>query len=94
MRRSLCNRLPAVSRSLPTQPAIPAYIDTALVKPRPAHSPSETVKRMADDMRQASYREGGVTEDDLQRLGWTPGQIKTHGPDARALAQQLAGASL
>ncbi|UGY14170.1 hypothetical protein HAP48_0037280 [Bradyrhizobium septentrionale] len=49
---------------------------------------------MADDMREASYREGGLTEDDLERKGFTRAQIKAHAADARALAQQLAGPSL
>ncbi|WP_223967798.1 MULTISPECIES: hypothetical protein [unclassified Bradyrhizobium] len=49
---------------------------------------------MADDMRAASYREGGITEDDLERLGFTRSQIKAHAADARALAHQLAGPSL
>ncbi|NEU95080.1 hypothetical protein [Bradyrhizobium uaiense] len=94
MRRTYCNRLPAANRTLAAPATVPDYIDTALVKPRAPLSPSETVKRMADDMRAASYREGGITEDDLERLGFTRSQIKAHAADARALAQQLAGPSL
>ncbi|MHC2241520.1 hypothetical protein [Bradyrhizobium elkanii] len=94
MRRTSCNRLPAASRAPTIQPTVPDYIDTALVKPRSPLSPSETVKRMADDMRAASYREGGITEDDLERLGFTRAQIKAHAADARVLAHQLAGPSL
>ncbi|MHC1943484.1 hypothetical protein IF803_03760 [Bradyrhizobium sp. UFLA06-06] len=45
-------------------------------------------------MREASYREGGLTEDDLERKGFTRAQIRAHVADARALAQQLAGPSL
>lgn len=93
MRRTSCNHLPALSRSQ-AQPSVPHYIDTALVRPRADLSPTETIKRMADDMRSAGYREGGITEGDLERLGFTRGQIKTHAADARALAQRLAGASL
>ncbi|MGY3527722.1 hypothetical protein [Bradyrhizobium sp. USDA 4452] len=94
MRRVSCNRLPAISRTPAALATIPNYIDTALVKPRAPLSPSETVRRMADDMREASYREGGLTEDDLERKGFTRSQIKAHAADARALAQQLAGPSL
>jgi hypothetical protein len=90
MRRSFCNRLPGISRPLSGQPVIPAYIDTALVKPRATLSPTETVKRMADDMRSSD----SVTDLDLEAKGYTRAQIKTHGADARQLAQQLAGASL
>lgn len=94
MRRPSCNRLPALIRATAAQATVPDYIDTALVKPRSPLSPSETIKRMADDMRAASYREGGITEDDLERLGFTRSQIKAHAADARALAHQLAGPSL
>ncbi|WP_128089575.1 hypothetical protein [Bradyrhizobium viridifuturi] len=94
MRRTFCNRLPAAGRALSALAIVPDYIDTALVKPRAPLSPSETVRRMADDMREASYREGGLTEDDLERKGFTRAQIKAHAADARALAQQLAGPSL
>lgn len=94
MRRTACNRLPSLRRTLVPQLRVPTYIDTALVKPRSDLSPNETIKRMADDMRQAGYREGGITEGDLEQLGFTRGQIKTYGADARALAQRLAGASL
>jgi hypothetical protein len=94
MRRTHCNRLPSAPRLAAAYGAIPAFIDTALVAPRAGLAPTSAVRRMADDMRQAAQREGGITEDDLARLGWSAGQIKTHGPDARALAQQLSGASL
>jgi hypothetical protein len=45
---------------------------------------------MADDMRS----QDGITDTDLEAKGYTRAQIKTHAPDARQLAQQLAGASL
>ena len=94
MRRSHCNHLPAARRLAPPYAAVPAFIDSALVAPRASLSPPAAVRRMADDMRQAGHREGGLTADDLATLGWSQAQIKTHGADARALAQQLAGASL
>lgn len=89
-----CNRLPAAKLAPAPYFTVPDFIDSALVSPRAALAPTAAVKRMADDMRQADYREGGITEDDLARLGWTSGQIKTLGADARAMAQMLAGASL
>lgn len=89
-----CNRLPP----LPGRPAVrypvPAFIDSALVLPRATLAPTAAVKRMADDMRQACWREGGITAGDLEALGWTSCQVKTIAADARALAQSLEGASL
>ena len=93
-RRSTCNRLPARRIKQRSRPSIPDFIATALVAPRAGLSPSDTVTRMAEDMREAAYREGGVSEADLLRRGYTATQIKLHGEDARALAQQLSGASL
>jgi hypothetical protein len=93
-RRRYCNRLPGKARSLPVLPSIPAFIDTALTGPRARLSPSETVRRMAEDMREAAYREGGVSEADLLGRGYTAAQIKLHVEAARARAQELAGASL
>lgn len=89
-----CNRLPARPSFLPARPAIPGFIPTALVKPRAAMGPSETVRQMAEDMRAAESREGGVSIDELKALGFTAGQIKTHGDDARIRAQALSGAAL
>ncbi len=94
MRRTSCNRLPAARRPQAAQAAVPDYIDTALVRPRAPLSPSETIKRMADDMREASYREGGLTEEDLERKGFTRAQVKAYAADARIMAQHLAGPSL
>jgi len=96
MRRSYCNRLrggPSF-RPIVFQPAIPAFIDTALVKPRGTLSPQATVKQMASDMLNGSYRDGGVSADDLVQLGYTRAQVKTHGEDARQLAIYMSGASL
>jgi hypothetical protein len=92
--RSTCNRLPGRSRPLPAPPTIPDFIETALVGPRAMLSPSATVQRMAEDMRTSGDREGGITAEDLERLGFTPTQIKLHAADARSLAQRLSGASL
>lgn len=93
-RRRFNNRGPG--RSLPQPPygSVPAFIDTALTPPRAGLTETATVKRMAEDMREAAYREGGVSETDLLGRGYTPAQIKLHGDAARKLAQQLAGASL
>lgn len=93
-RYRLCNRLPGRARLQPALLQIPGYIETALVAPRAGLAPSQLVARMADDMRQAAGHGGGITEDDLVRLGFTRAQVKLHADDARALAQQLAGASL
>ncbi|WP_407155203.1 hypothetical protein [Bradyrhizobium sp. STM 3557] len=95
MRRSrYCNRLP--SRPMPVRvPAahIPAYVDTSLVSARALLGADETVKRMASDMREASHREGGITREDLQLLGWTPAQINDHADAARRLANEQSVAS-
>ncbi|NPU69969.1 hypothetical protein HL667_33610 [Bradyrhizobium sp. 83012] len=93
-RYRLCNTLPGRARPQPPRPEIPGFIDTALVPPRAGLVPSQLIARMADDMRQAAGHGGGITEEDLVRLGFTRAQVKLHADDARALAQQLAGASL
>jgi hypothetical protein len=95
MRRSACNILrggPSPRRT--TQVTVPAFIDTALVKPRGTLSPQATVRQMAQDMLTGSYREGGVSADELVALGYTRAQVKTHGDDARQLATYISGASL
>lgn len=89
-----CNRLPAARRPATAYFAVPRFIDSALVPPRSTLAPMAAVKRMADDMRQAGHREGGLTAEDLEAMGWTAGQVKTHAADARVMAQRLAGASL
>lgn len=93
-RRRFNNRGPG--RSLPQPPygSVPAFIDTALTPPRGGLTETNTVKRMAEDMREGAYREGGVSESNLLGLGYTRAQLKLHGAAARAMAQQLAGASL
>jgi hypothetical protein len=94
MRRSHCNTLPGLSRILPSQPSIPSFIATALVAPRATLPTGAAKRQMAEDMRQASQREGGISRDDLQLLGWTPLQIDTLAPAARQLAQSMSGMSI
>lgn len=94
MRRSACNRLPAVRRLLPAQASIPAFIDTAFVKPRAGLTGSAAVRQLAEDFRQGAHREGGVSRDDLAVMGWTKAQLDAHAADANARAQQLSGATL
>ncbi|WP_438278121.1 hypothetical protein [Nitrobacter sp.] len=91
MRRSRCN----VVKSGPSffQPAltIPAFIDSALTRPRAGLSGEAATRVMAEDMRQAAQREGGLSRDDMLLLGWTAAQIETLVPAARERAQALAG---
>ncbi|MGJ4888904.1 hypothetical protein ACQR1Y_11960 [Bradyrhizobium sp. HKCCYLRH3099] len=96
MRRSyrLCNRLPGRARRQPDRPAIPAYIASALTPPRATLLSDRLITRMAEDMREAAACGTGITEADLLQKGFTAAQIKLHAPDARALAQRLAGPSL
>lgn len=90
MRRSHCNRLPAATRPRPVQPSIAPFVDTSLVPARAGLDATATVAQMASDMREASHREGGMTRDDLERLGYTAAQIDTHAAAARARANELA----
>lgn len=91
MRRSHCNRLPGRSRFYPAAIVIPAFIDSSLVKPRAGLEGHAATAQLAEDMRQASQREGGISRDDLELLGWTPAQIDAHAGKARIRAQALAG---
>lgn len=91
MRRSTrCNRLPARGSRFTPQVAVPAFIPTSMVPPRAALSDDDTVKRMASDMREAAYREGGLTREGLQLLGYTDKQIDAHAGAARRLANEQA----
>lgn len=90
MRRSHCNRLPARGSRLAPQPTIPGFIKTSLVRARAALSPLETVEQMASDMREAAYREGGLTREGLELLGYSSQQIDTHACAARQLANKQA----
>lgn len=92
MRRSSCNRLPGVRfHALPANAIVPSFIDSALIKPRASLQGQTATRQMADDMRQAGHREGGVTRDDLSRMGWTPLQIDTHAAAANIQAQAMSG---
>lgn len=93
-RRPHLNRGPGRSIAQPPRGTVPAFIATALTAPRAGLTVDETVRRMAEDMRDGADREGGVSEQDLLGKGFTAAQIKLHGAAARHLAQQLAGASL
>lgn len=90
MRRRHCNRLPARGSRLIPQPTIPDYIQTSLVPARATMSPLETIERMASDMREAAYREGGLTREGLELLGYSADQINTHAAAARQLANKQA----
>lgn len=93
MRRSTCNRLTPGRSFLAAAPSIPSFIATSFVKPRAAMSPAEATRQMAEDMRAAAYREGGISQDELETLGFTLAQIKTLGAAARQRAQLLATAT-
>lgn len=88
--RSSCNRLHARGSAVPPQATIPVFIETSLVPARAGLAGSSAVQRMASDMREAAYREGGVTREGLELLGYTPAQIDTLAADARRLAHQQA----
>lgn len=93
-RRRYTNCLPASSTPARHQPAIPAFIDSSIVAPRADLSGDAATAQMADDMRVASQREGGISRDELEALGWLPGQVTAIAGKARTRAQQLSGASL
>lgn len=94
MRRSSCNRLPGIPSFIAPQATVPGFIDSALTKPRASLEGKSATRQMAEDMRQAGHREGGVTRDDLSRMGWTALQIDQHAAAANIQAQALAGATL
>lgn len=83
-------RMPGTTTIFQPRPTIPDFIPTSFVQPRGLMPDSTAIGQMAEDMREATYREGGVTEDDLKVKGWSAGQIKRLGDDARQLAQQRA----
>ncbi len=86
MRRSFCNRLPGLTRR-DASPSIPAFIATSFVAPRAQMTDVQATAQMAEDMRAGAYREGGVSEHDLEVLGFTPRQIRELGAHARRVAQ-------
>jgi hypothetical protein len=75
---------------LPLQPAIAGFIKTSLRQPRASLPSGKAVAQMADDMREAAYREGGLTREGLELLGYTRAQIDTLTPAARARANELS----
>jgi hypothetical protein len=64
-------------------------IESAMVQPRAGLAGDAAVSQLADDMR----RSESITRNDLETLGWTPGQLDALGGKARTRAQKLAGAS-
>ena len=82
---------PSVPR--PPQGRVPDFIDTSLVRARSALTDRQATEQMASDMREAAYREGGLTEHGLELLGYKPSQIKTLAGPARILANEQAGLS-
>ena len=86
-------RMPGISLPRKPQPEIASFIDTSLVKPRAGMKRDEAITQMASDMREAMYREGGLTEQGLQLLGFSDEQIATLVKPARELANTLAGAA-
>lgn len=81
--------------SIPSAPArhieISKLIDSSFVKPRAAMSDADAKLQMANDMREASHREGGITREGLELLGWEAAQIDRLAGAARIKAQALAG---
>jgi hypothetical protein len=89
-----CNRLPAQPSFIAARPAIPAFIATSLIKPRAAMNDAAATRQMAEDMRAAESRDGGISADELEALGFTRAQVKTLAAAARQRAQALAEATL
>ena len=90
MRRRYCNKLTPIS-TLRTQATVSALIDSSLTKPRASLTGEAATAQMAEDMRHAGQREGGITDRDLELLGWTAGQVKELAGAANIRAQRLAG---
>lgn len=89
-RSSRCNRLPGASNTQKPQPAIPTFIASSLVPARAALSRDDAIRQMASDMREAAHREGGMTAEGLELLGYTPEQIATLVRPARLMANKIA----
>lgn len=85
-----CNRLPAAHSRLVRQATVPHFIATSMVSARAGLSGNAAVQRMASDMREAAYREGGLTIEGMELLGWTRSQINALCADARTLANAQA----
>lgn len=87
------NRDAGITRPERSQPGIAPFIDSCMVKPRAAMPDAAATARMAEDMREAGQREGGMTTEALRLLGWTADQIERLGGRAREKAQVLSGAT-
>lgn len=86
-----CNRLSArPGTTLRAHATVPAFIETSMVPARAGLSADAATKRMASDMREAAYRDGGLTKEGLELLGYSPEQISALAPKARRLANELA----
>lgn len=84
-------RLPGITSTPCPQPRIASFIASSMVRPRASMADPAALLQMADDMREANYREGGMTRDGLLLLGWTPKQIDRLSQPARVYAQELSG---
>jgi len=91
MRRRHANRLPAAPGHIQPQPPIPSFIASSIAPKRAQLKDSAAEHQLAEDMRAAHYREGGISHDELLGLGWTATQLGIHAEAARSQAQQLAG---
>jgi hypothetical protein len=85
-------RMPGVT-SIPPLIRISKLIDTCVVAPRSTMNEAAATRQMASDMREAAYREGGLTEQGLVLLGYSDEQIAKLVKPARALADQMAACS-
>lgn len=90
MQSRRARRLPGITSAIKPQPRISPLIDTCVVRPRCTMDRNAAIQQMASDMREASYREGGLTETGLQLLGYSDDQIAELVKPARALADRLA----
>ncbi len=94
MRRRHANRLPAAPGQIQQQPSIPSFIASAIAPKRAQLKDGAAVNQLAEDMRAAYHREGGISHDELLGLGWTAAQLGSHAEKARSRAQHLADAGV
>lgn len=85
-----CNRLPGFSRPAKPPITIAPFIASSLVPARAGLDRAAAIRQMASDMREAAHREGGVTSEGLELLGYTPEQIASLVRPARVMANRLA----
>lgn len=85
-----CNTLPGVTSQTKPSIRIAPFIASSLVPARSAMKRDDAIRQMASDMREAAHREGGVTAEGLELLGYTPEQIASLVRPARVMANQLA----